>query len=254
MLTLSQFCFVDGNNWSVKQHIARRASRRSLCPVLLRRWVLRTLVVILSLVAACRADAGKHEAENGLKVVAFGTSFTARALWPEQLEQLLEKCTGRGVTVTKVARAGATSDWALKNLASVVAEKPDVVVIEFYINDAALNRAMLPSTSKENFSRILATLQSDLPEARVVAIVAHPPWGVSKWVRPFLHSYIAAHLDVEAALDLEVIDFTSEWSAFSRQSLEQLVPDGLHADPSTEAGLMVPVLANAIAPDDCKGG
>lgn len=238
----------------MKQHIAHRASARRLCPVLTGRRVLITLVAILSLVAACRAEAGKHEAENRLKVVAFGTSLTARALWPEQLEQLLKTCTDRDVTVTKVARAGATSDWAVKNVASVVAEKPDVVVIEFYINDAALNRAMLPSTSKENFSRILATLRSDLPEARVIAIVAHPPWGVSNWVRPFLRSYIAAHLDVAAALDLEVIDFTSQWSAFSSQSLEQLVPDGLHADPSAEAELMVPVLANAIAPDDCKGG
>lgn len=238
----------------MKQIIAREAFEKGLFLVLSRSRILHTLLAFMSLVNVCRAEIGQHEADDSLKVVAFGTSFTSRALWPEQLEQLLTECTDQDVSVTKVARAGATSDWALKNLASVVAEKPDVVVIEFYINDAALNRAMLPSTSSENISKILKTLRSDLPNARVIVIVAHPPWGVSNWARPFLQSYISAHLDAAAALDLEVIDFSAKWAAFPRRSLEQLIPDGLHADPSAEAELMVPVLANAIAPLECEDG
>ena len=77
-------------------------------------------------------------ADAPARIVAFGTSLTAREGWPEALAARLEACLGHPVELIRVARNGAGSDWALGQTGAVIAARPDLVLIEFAVNDADL--------------------------------------------------------------------------------------------------------------------
>ncbi len=90
-----------------------------------------------------------------MHIVTFGTSLTARGGWQNALAISLERCIGKPVRVTNLAKNGASSDWGFANTDKVIASKPDVVLIEFSINDAALNRVLTPRASAANVRSIV---------------------------------------------------------------------------------------------------
>jgi acyl-CoA thioesterase-1 len=78
--------------------------------------------------------------DAALKIVAFGAYLTARRRWTQSLETALGRCHGRPVAVAIVAKSGATSDWGASTVDWEVAKSPDIGLIEFSANDAALPR------------------------------------------------------------------------------------------------------------------
>ncbi|MBB3464859.1 SGNH/GDSL hydrolase family protein [Rhizobium sp. BK377] len=182
-----------------------------------------------------------------LKIVTFGTSLTARGGWQKSLEQDLERCIHRPVNIAIVAKSGATTEWGLSSVESVVAERPDIVLVEFYANDAALNRWMSVSRSRQNFSTIVDRLKAGLPRARIYMMVMNPMSGLRGAIRPFLGSYISAHRSVAAERDVAVIDHTNGWSMLSAENLSKAIPDGAHPVASIAAKVMVPTIVEALA-------
>jgi lysophospholipase L1-like esterase len=184
-------------------------------------------------------------------VVTLGTSLTARGGWQAPLRDALEKCLSRPVKIELVAKSGSTTDWALTQVDRVVSLQPDIVLVEFYVNDAALNRFMTVSRSRNNIERIITSLRERLPDARIVSMIMSPVIGPRGWIRPFLSSYIAAHRAVSDAHGIETIDFSPLWNAMARRELEAAIPDGGHPRPDVAAKIMVPELVRTLAPT-CK--
>src|SRR5690606_22540723 len=77
-------------------------------------------------------------ARGELRIVVVGTSLTARYNWPDRLETALMGCLDQPVEVETLARAGASIAWGTRQAATVLELKPDLVLIEFAINDADL--------------------------------------------------------------------------------------------------------------------
>lgn len=188
------------------------------------------------------------------KIIAFGTSLTARAEWPAIVESLLESCTQQQVSVRKVAKPGATSSWAVDNVEEVLKEKPDTVLIEFYANDAALNRFMSSETSRTNFSDVLDRLSEYQDNVRVVMIVVSPVFGIRKQIRPFLNTYIEKHLDEIQSRGMEFIDLRPIWDEYSKDELMELIPDGLHPEPGETAKIIGEPVANFLVGQLCDEG
>lgn len=192
------------------------------------------------------AQSAGADAETPLRMVTFGTSLTARGGWQEPLREQLEKCLARPVQISVIAQSGSTTEWALTEVDDVVTAAPDIVLIEFYANDAALNRFMTVGRSRANMETILDRLRKGLPNARIVMMIMSPISGVRGMIRPFLASYIEAHREAAEQRGIEVVDHTSGWSKLSPSELDAAIPDGSHPLPDVAAKIIVPTLVREI--------
>lgn len=201
------------------------------------------------------SNAGRAEGVAPLppvKIVSFGTSLSANGGWQPALQAKLAACLGHPVEIETIALAGSTSDWALTQIDRVTAARPDIVLIEFYANDAALNRWISVAGSKANFSEVLDQLRERLPQARLVTMGMNPMFGLRGMIRPFLASYIQAHKDAATARGAEFIDFGPNWARLSDDQLSQNIPDGLHPTREAAANIIVPELTRQLSQGQCK--
>lgn len=190
------------------------------------------------------------------RVVAMGTSLTTRYDWPAALETRLSDCLARPVTVTPVAGAGKTSDWGVGQIDRVLAARPDVVVMEFTINDADLRRKLSPAASRERHLQILGEIHGALPEARILLVGTNPTFGLRGLLRLRPGAYLDLYVDL-ALGDPRIgfLDLAPDWRArLETAERRAILPDGVHPDPEVARAVMVPALSAAIAPlwqQDC---
>lgn len=181
-----------------------------------------------------------------LRIVAFGTSLTVRAVWPERLAEALSRCVPGGVTVARVAAPGVNSGWALAHLEEVAAARPHLVIAEFAVNDADLADGLWPGRSRANHHALVRQLAAlDDPPA-VLLVATSPVSGLAQWLkRPLLPLYQAAYADIAAAGGAGFLNATARWKALNDPA--RYLPDGLHPDPAAEAEVIVPALVSQIA-------
>jgi len=191
------------------------------------------------------AFGGFVEAEEmkPLKIVTFGTSLTARGGWQAPLRDALSECLSRPVDIVVVAKSGATSQWAIGTVDEVAREAPDIVLVEFYANDAALNRFMTVATSRSNIAAVLDDLRRQLPKARILVMAMNPFTGLRGWLRPFVDSYVEAHTQEAQTRGIEFVDHRPAWHRLYGDDLSAAIPDGVHPLPEKAAAAMVPTLA-----------
>jgi hypothetical protein len=183
---------------------------------------------------------GRDFGETPLRIVAFGTSLTAGNDWPRRLGKGLTACLGHPVEMIRVAEPGMGSSWALEHVAEVAAFEPEVVLIEFSINDADLRDGVSRSRGRRQHEALIDSLQKELPEARLVLMTMSPAYGLRGLLRPFLTEHYADVADLAYARDLGLIDLYPRW----RNSNVDRPADGLHPDnEATRAVVDAPVLA-----------
>jgi lysophospholipase L1-like esterase len=206
-----------------------------------------------ALVATCLAliAAPAPASDGGFSVVAFGTSLTSRGGWQPSLEATLRRCLDKPVTVASVARAGAGTDWALDRVAAVLAERPDVVLIEFAANDAALHRMTSPGQSRTNLDRIVTELLAAQRPPRLFVMAMNPMRGPRAWIRPLLDRYTDIHRDVAARRGVGFIDHRPDWERLGPTGLAAAIPDGVHPLAEAAARIVTPNVARHIVGSAC---
>jgi acyl-CoA thioesterase-1 len=215
--------------------------------------ILTAVVFLVFVRLACgHAESVAMPAGVPLKIVAFGTSLTESGGWSDELERALTRCVSRPVRVVRIARNGATSDWGLSQTGHVISERPDVILIEFYINDAALNRFIARDRSRANLSAIVDELRRQLPSARIFIMAMNPVSGMRRLMRPWLNTYIEAHRDVAAEKGIEYIDHQPLWLLLTTSDLAAAIPDGLHPVAKAAVQIIVPELVDRISDRACS--
>jgi hypothetical protein len=192
-------------------------------------------------------------AADPLRLTVFGTSLTAARGWPEDLAAALGRCLGREVVLARVAGPGMGSAWGLGQVAAVAATAPDLVLMEFAINDADLRDGLSLAESRDTHRRLVAALRAALPEAAVVLMTMSPAQGLRGLMRPWLGQHYAAYRDLAAGADLGLVDLYPRWLALPRPA-RGLARDGLHPDPQVAAGVIVPAVLDYLgraAGTDC---
>lgn len=124
-----------------------------------------------------------------LSIVAFGTSLTQRALWPERLGTALRDCGFREAAVTVRARPGAGSAEGLALIGSDAARPRHLALIEFAINDADLVDGVSRGTSLANHRAMIAALRARHPGIAVLLVTTNPVAGLQRLKRPKLMAY-----------------------------------------------------------------
>lgn len=190
-----------------------------------------------------------------LRLAAIGTSLTSSNAWPERLVALLESCRPEGVALQRVARAGAASDWGERAVAGYFADAsppPDIVIMEFAINDASLARGVPLSESAAIHRRMLAGAAALRPAPIVFLTTMNPAWGGNARERPGLDAYFAMYRDLARETGgPALVDVAPDWRALSAADRGALVPDGLHPTDAAQARVLVPRLFEALRPWAC---
>lgn len=161
----------------------------------------------------------------------------------------LGTCLARPVEILRVARAGAGSAWGEGAVAEVAAAAPDLVLVEFAINDADLRDGIGLGDSIARHDRILDSLAADLPASRLMLMTMSHAHGLRGLLRPRLRSYYASYRTLAAAHDAGLADLYPRWRASGHR-----FADGLHPDDAAVRAVALPVLLDMIgaaAGKDC---
>lgn len=206
------------------------------------------MAVGLSVLVSLRAASPSHDAgpapavfvENlraGQKqtIVFYGTSLTAAGAWTRLLtEELNAKFPGQ-VTARNSGGPGMHSGWGLKNVDErVIAHNPDVVFIEFSINDAVARFKLSPVKAKENLNAMIERIRTARPGCEIILQVMNPvtgkPEGDSGW-RPTMEECQNNYREVAKERRLKLIDHMPAWTdvmAKDERRFRAYIPDGVH--------------------------
>lgn len=183
---------------------------------------------------------------GGPVTIAFmGTSLTAGSFWPDSVAAAVSVCLARPVRALRFAQGGATSDWGRGQIGAVIAAAPDIVVMEFAINDADLRRGVSLAASADNHSAILTRLRQGLPEVRLVLMTTNPARGLRQLLRPRLPAYYGLYHRMAADKNVGLIDFTPRWLAVP--DMAEGFPDGLHPTDAVAVAVVGPVMTAYLA-------
>lgn len=172
-----------------------------------------------------------------LRLAVLGTSLSARATWPEALAEDLSACLAREVVLIRIARPGANVTWGRAQLDQLVAAAPDIVLIEFAINDADLRDGLRLAPAQALHRDILGALQA--AGAVPVLMTMNPARGLRGLVRPGLARHYAGYHALAQETGAGLVDFHPRWRVLDPA---QALPDGLHPPEALAKGVMVPVL------------
>ena len=183
-----------------------------------------------------------------LRIVALGTSLTRNALWPDDLARALTACSGRPVLVTRIAEVGENSAWGLTQAQAVAALTPDLVLIEFAINDADLRDGLSLDAALDAHLRLLDVLAAEAPAARPVLMTMNRAFGLRGLLRPWLGAHYAQYRRLAAERDIGLIDLAPLWSAAPATGPDgvRLLPDGLHPTDAAVAHIALPSLVTEL--------
>ncbi len=123
---------------------------------------VNSLLLVL-LLAVGPIPAQTASAENAVKIAVLGDSLAAgyglkpEQAFPVQLEAAL-KAQGRTVSVLNQGVSGGTTAGGLDRLDWMLADKPDIVLVELGGNDAL--RGLDPAVTEKNLSAIVEKLQA----------------------------------------------------------------------------------------------
>ena len=194
------------------------------------------------------------------KIVVYGTSLTAGGVWPSHLASWLSARHAGTVTLINSGMAGQNSYKGVQELSSrVLAHNPDVVFIEFAMNDAfrypanhsSGNPALSVAEARANLETMIDAILARNPEAEIILQTMNTVWNSptgsneSATMRPDLASYYQMYRDVAAERGLMIIDHASHWAdlqARDRTRFEAFVPDGVHPTAAGQDAILLPLL------------
>ena len=181
-----------------------------------------------------------------IRLAVLGTSLTAGEPWPGDVADRLSTCIGHPVALLVVAKNGAGSEWGLTQVAQVAAEKPDLLLVEFAINDADVTGGMTLARSAEAHVALIRALRAASPATTITLMTMSPAQGLRGLSRPRLRAHYQQYQTLAKDMGLGLIDLYPRWLALP-PSARGLSRDGLHPEPDTAAHLIAPVIVEAVA-------
>jgi peptidoglycan/xylan/chitin deacetylase (PgdA/CDA1 family)/lysophospholipase L1-like esterase len=193
-------------------------------------------------------EAGKKQT-----VVVYGTSLTIKGEWTKALSGYFDKQFPGLVTFHNNTKAGMRSDWGVANLQEkVLAEKPDLVFIEFSINDAATKHNISMEKSQSNLDSIVKALRRQNPEVDIVLQTMNLAWDSPRVPekkygseRSTLESYFEVYRRYARNNQLPLVDHYPNWLKIEMEEPERyqkMVPDGIHPSSTSSATIIWPAV------------
>ena len=176
-------------------------------------------------------------------VVVYGTSLSAGAEWTKALKSYFDKQFPELVTFVNSAQSGEHSDWGVTNLQKrVLAKNPDLVFIEFSVNDAATKHDISTEHSKANLNTMVTALRQQNAQMNIVLMTMNSGWDSpdepshKKYAsdRPHLADYYAVYRQYAHEHSLPLVDNYPLWLKLQQTDeakFHKWLPEGLHPIP-----------------------
>ena len=198
-------------------------------------------------ITALRAGTPQH-------VLIYGTSLSKGGAWVPQLQATFDARFPGLVTLTNSARGGQHSGWGATHVDSaVVALKPDVVFIEFAINDAVTRFDLSLDTIRRNVDTLLDRIAAGLPSSEVILQIMNPAFGKAEGEsahRRNQDAYQQIYRDAAKRRGLLLVDHSVAWNhllaAEGEAAVKKLLPDGVHPNVEGWRRLVTPTLHRAL--------
>lgn len=182
-------------------------------------------------------------------VVILGTSLTSRGTWVDELQRQLLPC-APGLSIERLAQAGQSSGWGLSAWRDRLKERaPDVLIVEYSINDASLVAGFPLWLSRANHLKIINSAHR--AGVKVFLATMNPAYDHKAWFRPGQRRYQALYRDLSAKTGAGLVDTTPQWDALSAELRQRWQPDGVHPSDKAMAAITVPTMAAALTPLVC---
>ncbi len=198
--------------------------------VLLIGLALTTLEVRAQSQLVKNLKAGKNQT-----LVAFGTSLTYSKggnAWLDSVVNTLNRRYGNHLKAFNSARGGKWSTWGVQNLEdSVIKKKPDVILIEFGMNDAYTATNTSLKLSLLNLNYIIDRVKLYNSKCEIILQVMNMPIGKAAENRPHLLAYNELYRTLAKKRNLLLIDHYPNWEKLLKQGEKaflEYVPDGIH--------------------------
>ena len=190
-------------------------------------------------------------------VVIYGTSLSKSGAWVLQLQATLDGRFPGLVKLTNSARGGQHSGWGATHVdAAVLALKPDVVFIEFAINDAVTRFDLTLDTVRRNVDTILDRIATALPGCEVILQIMNPAFGKAEGEsahRRNQDAYQQIYRDAARRRGLRLVDHSLAWNHLlateGEPAVKKLIPDGVHPNVEGWRRLVAPTLHRALGLD-----
>lgn len=183
---------------------------------------------------------GKHQT-----LVLYGTSLTAAEggqAWAKTIDSALNHRYNGLLTIKNAAKSAMWSGWGVRNLEdSVIAKKPDAIMIEFGMNDAFLAYHTPVAVARLNLNYMIDRILLENPDCEVILQVMNIPTQGHLQQRPNIDEYYRMYRDVARKRKLLLIDHYPHWKHLLDQGLDnylKYVPDGIHPSPQSARSII----------------
>lgn len=183
----------------------------------------------------------KLAAGQAQTIVTYGTSLTAGGAWVKGLDEALQKACKGKPNVVNCGLSGCHSGDGLKQIDKVLNAKPDLVFIEFAMNDAVLRFDLSVEQARTNLQNIVTKIRGGNAAVEIILMTMNPPTGDQReGKRPQIEQYYEMYRETAKKLNLGLIDHFVPWQKMFKEdprTFKKYVPDGLH--PNAEGSLAV---------------
>lgn len=183
-----------------------------------------------------RATQHKLSTGEAVKIVAFGDSITAGGnasrtnliFWQRWADRLQRKYPKARITTVNGATGGDTTQQGLQRLQSkVLAEKPDLVLIGFGMNDQNVGGIPLPQF-KQNLKEMVALIREQ-SDAEVVLFSAFPPNPLWKYSSHHMADYARSTAQAAREMACAYADVFDNWQTLAaRKKPEDLLANDIN--------------------------
>jgi lysophospholipase L1-like esterase len=206
----------------------------------------------------------KLQAGEKVTVVTLGTSLTGGTWrWVDRMKEWLDQKWPKQATVHNLGVGASASQTVpamkgnpytenhcgLDRIPEAIKLKPDVVLIEFSVNDAYLPYGISLEQSKKNLNTMIDQLLAAKPDTEIIVQTMNCVINEHAKARPDLDAYVQGYREVAAKRGLRVVDHYPNWQKLLRenpQEFKRLVPDGIHPQAAGYSKILLPELQRAL--------
>jgi lysophospholipase L1-like esterase len=236
------------------------------------KWFVTSLLLLVNLLqtnASCQSNRKNEtyfiqQLEQGemVKIAALGTSLTGgKWRWFDVMEEWLDEAYPGQITYyNEGVGASATSyppgNSGLDKVKIVAAYKPDVVFIEFAVNDSYKPYNISIEQSRKNLESIIDTLLKSNPEVEIIlqtmnVVIDMPELNMLESTkRSDLTKYLKMYREVASKRNLLLIDHYLNWRKFlkteGRDAYIKVVTDGVHPNLEGYRKILLPELKEVL--------
>jgi hypothetical protein len=186
-----------------------------------------------------------------IRIATCGTSLTYNGnvnIWQRQVERGLREGKQTIARIYNFGEDGQDSSGGLFFLYRALQTRPEIVSLEYSMNDAYLPRNISVAQAQANHLNMIGQLRANDPNVKICLMTMNPPvsgGSIPLTDRPNWAAYTQMYRDLAASdLSITLIDNAPNWAGVTVSE----IPDGVHPTKAAVSTRSVPTMISSLRP------